>query len=187
MGTEVEQKAGLDRANLPGPRFLSSIEKFGLDVSALAIVILALMVTASIAGRLFFGTSVPDDIVIAGELMVALVALPWAIVTADRGHIAVEVFTTRVTGRGNIFLNILSTIAALVMLVPLTLAVGRALMISIDFGSYFDGELYLPQWPGRLMFFLGYALMLVRFAVLVKDDSWQLFKYDSTNSKTYNE
>lgn len=187
MGTEVERKSGLDRATLPGPRFLSAIEKLGLDISAVAIVVLALLVTASISGRLFFGSAIPDDIVIAGELMVTLVALPWAIVTAARGHIAVEVFTTKVRGRGNIFLDILTTVAALVMLVPLTLAVGKALMTSINFGAYFDGDLYLPQWPGRLVFFVGYALMLVRFAFLLKDDSLRLFKYDSDISKAHKE
>jgi len=177
MGAEVESGAGLDRENLPGPRFLSVIEKAGLDLSVIAIVVLALLVTVSIAGRLILGSAIPDDIIIAGELMVALVALPWAIVTADRGHIAVEVFTTRVKGSGNIWLDILSTFAALVMMVPLTLAVGSALMTSIDYGSYFDGDLYLPQWPGRLMFFLGYALMLARFAFLLRDDACRLYNY----------
>ena len=152
------------------PAFLVWLENAGVVVSSITIVILAGVITTSVVGRTFFGSMIPDDLVISGELMVTLVALPWAYITAERGHIAVELFTNWVSDRARIKLDILAAVVGLAMIGPLTWATGIALWQAIDYGSYFDGEFFLPEWPGRSMFFLRFFMMLIRLFLILAED-----------------
>jgi len=184
----VEQEIGLPKEELPDlrridPAILVWLEKAGLIVSCAAIAVLGLMIIVSVTARYFVGSIIPDELIFAGELMVTLVALPWAFVTADRGHIAVELFTNWVTGRGRIYLDVFATLIGLAMVVPLTWATAIDLITAIDYGSYFDGDLYLPEWPGRLMFFIGFVLMLVRMILLLIGDILSLYDYHEPEVK----
>jgi len=154
----------------PGPAPLAFVEKLFLRIASICVVILGTVILVKIIGRVFRFPAVPDDIVISGELMVILVALPWAYVTADRGHVSVEVFTDWMSPRAHRILAVFGGIVGLMMIAPLAWATGTAFVTAFNFGSYFDGELYLPQWPGRLAFFVGFALMLVRLVVLIVTD-----------------
>lgn len=162
------------------PAFLVWLENVGVVVSSIAIVILAGVITISVVGRTFFGSMIPDDLVISGELMVTLVALPWAYITAERGHIAVELFTNWTSERARIRLDILAAVVGLAMIGPLTWATGIALWQAIDYGSYFDGEFYLPEWPGRSMFFLGFLMMLIRLLLILVTDITRLIYHGKT-------
>jgi TRAP-type C4-dicarboxylate transport system permease small subunit len=66
------------------------IEAALLAIAALCIVLLGVVITANVVGRQFFGAGVPDAIVLVRELMVGVVVLPLAYVTAERAHISVE-------------------------------------------------------------------------------------------------
>jgi TRAP-type C4-dicarboxylate transport system permease small subunit len=160
------------------PAFLVWLEKAGVIVSSIAIAILGAMIIISVTGRTFFASMIPDDLVFSGELMVTLVALPWAYITAERGHITVELFTNWVSERGRIRLDILATVVGLLMIGPLTWATGIALWQAIDYGSYFDGDLYLPEWPGRLMFFLGFLMTVIRLVLMLVSDAICLINYN---------
>ena len=186
MDEEVTAGDSPDRA-LPGPALLTWLEKIGLSLSAVAIVLLGLLVTVSVLGRLVSGQMIPDDIVISGELMVTLVALPWAYITADRGHISVEVFTNWISSRGHAWLDILAGIVALVMVVPLTWATGQVFLHAAEFGSYFDGDLYLPEWPGRLTFFIGFAMMTLRFLIQLGQDTRRLWRGEVDPARGHDE
>ncbi|SLN75746.1 TRAP transporter small permease [Oceanibacterium hippocampi] len=185
LGNGDADEAGPDERVRPGPAPLAWIEKTGVDVSALAIIVLGVIITVSVLGRTFFGKMIPDDIVISGELMVTLVALPWAYVTADRGHVAVEVFTDWMSRGAQVWLELLAVIVGLVMVAPLTWATGVALWQAWDFGSYFDGVLYLPEWPGRLTFFIGFALMLVRLLFILVGDVGRLRRGPDGHDEVY--
>lgn len=184
----MEQEIGLPKSELPDlrrvdPAILVWLEKAGLIISCVAIAILGVMITVSVTARYFVGSIIPDELIFAGELMVTLVALPWAFVTADRGHIAVELFTNWVKGRGRLYLDIFATLIGLAMVVPLTWATGIDLVTAIKFESYFDGDLYLPEWPGRLMFFIGFILMLIRMFLLLISDVLSLYDYHEPEAK----
>jgi hypothetical protein len=38
-------------------------------------------------------------------------------------------------------------------------------------GAYFFGELNLPEWPGRLIFLVGYIVFVLRLFVLTGKDA----------------
>tara|TARA_R110002094_G_scaffold209327_3_gene179755 strand:- start:418 stop:975 length:558 start_codon:yes stop_codon:yes gene_type:complete len=184
----VEQEIGLPKEDLSDlrrldPAILVWLEKLGLWLSCAGIAVLGSMIIVTVVARYFVGSIIPDDLIIAGELMVTLVALPWAFVTADRGHIAVELFTNWATGRARILLDMFAALVGLVMVVPLTYATWMDLVTAIEYGSYFDGDLYLPEWPGRTMFFIGFALMLVRMLLVLITDLLRLYDYDEPKVK----
>ncbi len=185
--TEKENDDPLNLNSQPGPKAVSWLERIGLDIASIVIVLLGILVTASVIGRVVWGVTIPDDIVIAGEFMVTLVALPWAFVTADRGHISVEIFTNWVPPTGRAFLDIVAGLVALIMVIPLTWATGVVFFEAWEFGNYFDGDLYLPEWPGRLAFFVGFAFMSLRFFLWLVKDGVSIGRRDFSDSHHHDE
>ncbi|MBT3788815.1 MAG: TRAP transporter small permease [Alphaproteobacteria bacterium] len=178
MEEELSSEMNEGQASKPGPRFLAKLEQAGRDISSLLILVLGIVVVSSAAARLVPILEIPDHYVITGELMVTLVALPWAFVTADRGHISVEVFTGWVSPRTSSYLYAFAALVALIMVLPLTWAAGLVFYEAYDYGNYFDGALYLPEWPGRLTFFVGFALMSLRMVLLLVSDGISAIRGD---------
>lgn len=158
-----------------GPRaklsLLGRIERLALDIGAVAIILIALYVTLGIVLRTFFRTSVPDETVIIGEAMIVAMVLPLAYVAAEGSFIAVDVFTSflRQGGRGDACLRVLAALVGLISAVVILIAAWGSLRDAILFDNYFFGILSLPEWPGRLAFFVGYVLFAVRLCLLL----WQ--------------
>ena len=148
-----------------GPVWLAKVENAAVAVSAVAVLLLCGLVTASVLGRTTLLFKVPDHIIFSGEFMVALVALPWAAVAREKGHIAVEVFTNRARPSMRLVLVILASLIGIAMIAPLGFSAYETLMRSITRGSYYDGDLFWPEWPGRLVFTLGFLLLAVRLVV----------------------
>ncbi|MEZ5649903.1 MAG: TRAP transporter small permease subunit [Burkholderiaceae bacterium] len=146
------------------------LESLGLWASALAVVVLGSLVIVSIAGRVLIGRIVPDDNILVGDLMVAIVALSWAVVIATRGNIAVEVFTNWVGPRARHLLDAFGSLIGLAMVLPLTWASWLMLGNALTRGTYHDGLLHVPQWPGRLLFFYAFLMMSCRLVLLIVDD-----------------
>lgn len=151
-------------------RVFRVLESLGLWASAIAVVILGTLVIVSITGRVLIGRIVPDDNVLVGELMVAIVALAWATVIATRGNISVEVFTNRVGQRGRRLIDAFGSLIGLAMVLPLTWASWLMLDNALTRGTYHDGLLHVPQWPGRLLFFYAFLMMSCRLVLLIIDD-----------------
>lgn len=149
---------------------LGLVERAGLWVSSAAVVVLGALVIVSISSRVLTGRSIPDDNVMVGDLMVAIVALSWAVVTATRGNIVVEVFTNWMSERAQFWLGALGSLVGLVMIVPLAWASYTMLRHSLLRGTYYDGILAWPQWPARMLFFYAFVLMALRLVLLMADD-----------------
>jgi|GEM_PF-529977 len=162
MDEITNQTDGSGPEETSGPKFLSKMEDIAVGLSALAVLALCVLVTTSVMGRAFSLFIVPDHIIFSGELMVLLVALPWAAVARSHGHIAVEVFTNRLRASQRLWLAGLSALVGTAMILPLTFAAYQTFARSVERGSYFDGDLFWPEWPGRAMFALGFALLAIR-------------------------
>ena len=149
---------------------LSRVERVFLGLSMVGIAALAILVTASVAGRALFGVSVPDDVVLIQETMVVVIILPLAFVAAERGHIAVTLFTDWLPRRGRMALNALGSAIGFVLFGVLALAGWDGLAYAVSEGSYYDGEFFLPEWPGKAAYFAGLAVFALRLAVLLIAD-----------------
>jgi len=149
---------------------LVNLENLLLAAAGLCVVALGLLITATVLLRSLVGWGVPDDVVIAKELMVGAIVLPLAAVSAARAHIAIEFLYNRFNSKIQAWLLALSSLIGLLVLIPICYAAGRELSHVLAANSYFFGELELPKWPGRLAFFIGIACFVLRMLALLLED-----------------
>jgi TRAP-type mannitol/chloroaromatic compound transport system permease small subunit len=150
---------------------LRVLELSGFWLSTVAVTVLGTLAVTSIALRTLTGRAVPDDNIMIGDLVVAIVALSWAVVTATQGNIVVEVFTSWVAGRGQALLRILGSLVGLAMIIPLCWASGTMAYAAIAKLTYYDGLLHWPQWPSRSIFFISFVMMALRLILLIATDA----------------
>lgn len=153
---------------------MKAIERLGMELATLAVVALALLITANVAGRELFGLSVPDSVILVRELMIAAVMLPLGMATAKRAHIAVTFLADRASPRWQGRLIVLGTLVALIALMPLIYAGGREALHALRTGAFYDGLLNLPRWPSRVVFLLGLVVMWLRLALMLAADLREL-------------
>jgi len=139
-------------------------------LSGLCITALALLITATVAGRWLLGSEVPDSEVMVRELMIGAVILPLAIVTGQRAHIAVEFVYNMFPTRLQRILTPLAAIVGILAILPLMLKSAEEAWATYQRGSFFFGDLELPQWPGHTLFFVGFVLLGLRLVVQLAND-----------------
>tara|TARA_R110002072_G_scaffold141168_1_gene286346 strand:- start:219 stop:779 length:561 start_codon:yes stop_codon:yes gene_type:complete len=154
----------------PVERFLGGIERAFLRFSMLSIIILLVLICLSVAGRTFFNLPIPDDVVLAENMMPIIVALPFAYATARRGHIEVEVFTSWLPERFFQPLNAFAHLIALIIFSTILWCVWIGVMKDWNSGQYYEGELYLPVWPAKLVFVIALALFCIRLLLNLLED-----------------
>lgn len=150
---------------------LRVFERAGFWLSSFAVALLGTLAVTSITLRTVTGRAIPDDNIMIGDLVVAIVALSWAIVTATQGNIIVEVFTNWIGERGQAVLRVLGSLVGLAMIVPLCWASGMMAYDAVAKMTYYDGLLHWPQWPSRSIFFVSFVMMGLRLLLLVATDA----------------
>jgi TRAP-type C4-dicarboxylate transport system permease small subunit len=149
---------------------LRKIETFLLGLAALAVLTMGAMITANVILRLF-GTSLPDSVVVVQELMVVAIILPLAAVTAARAHVSVEVFINHLPARVTQGLILIGWVVGLVAFAPMIYAGWREFASTWNSGSFYFGDLSLPKWPGRLIFFVGMTAFWFRLVLVLLQDA----------------
>ncbi|MEH6476233.1 MAG: TRAP transporter small permease [Sneathiella sp.] len=170
-----------------GPKFLLKVESALTALSAFCILGIGLLISVSIITRAVFDWSLPDSTIFVRELMIGAVILPLAMVTAERTHIMVEVFTDHMPDRMQPWLNLLSSVVGLLALLPILYGGYGELTGVIEDGAYFFGDLELPEWPGRAAFLIGYFFFVLRLAVLTGIDLLSVVGRKSENEQTTND
>jgi TRAP-type C4-dicarboxylate transport system permease small subunit len=142
-------------------------ERFLFWTAGVGVVLLALLVTAASFVRWIGIGTIPDSVLLVQEVMVGVIILPLAYVSAARGHIAVTIFTRRIGVRGELALSVLGSFAGLLFVV--LLAVGGWILFddAVVTGAYHDGDLNLPKWIARAVYVLGLAAFALRLTWLL--------------------
>lgn len=170
----MEDEGEIRHARPPGAslidRALHLFETAALAVSMAAIAFATMVIFMSVAGRTFLGRSIPDNVVLAENMMPVIVTLPLAYVAARRGHIEVEVFTNFLPRRGILMLNMLAN--AIGLLIFGLIAWGAWNVLGRDWatGRYFEGLLRIPAWPAKALFVAGLALFSLRLILNFAED-----------------
>ena len=159
----------------PIDRMVHWVETAALGLAMLAIVLAALIIFLTVAGRATIGRSVPDSVVLAENLMPIIVTLPLAYVAARRGHIEVEVFTNFLPPRGILVLNMLANLIGLVVFGLIAWSAWNVLGRDFATGRFYDGLLQVPRWPALAFFVFGLALFGLRLALNFVEDALKLF------------
>ncbi|MDF2368477.1 TRAP transporter small permease [Sneathiella sp.] len=159
-----------------GPWVLRKLEGALVALSIFCILGICAVINITIFGRFLFGLSIPDDVVMVRELMIGAVVLPLAYVAAGRAHIMVEVFTGYMPESWQPALNLLGSLTGSLMLLPVLYGGYLDFESVASDGAYFFGELNLPEWPGRLIFLVGYITFVLRLFVLTGEDALEVFR-----------
>lgn len=142
-------------------------EKILTALGMLAIGALCAIITVIMLSRWFFHPFLPDDVLLVKELMVAVILLPLASVTAKRMHIAVTVFTDRASNTARRNFSTFGDAVGLVFVGLLLWAGTRSLLGAFWSGEYYDGDIYIPVWIGYSVYVLGLAAFFLRLLVSV--------------------
>ncbi len=149
---------------------LGTIERALSSVAALCVIGLCAIITGTVLSRGLLGWGIPDDVTIVRELMIGAIILPLAYVTSNRSHIAVEVLYDRLGKRTQLCLMAFGTVFGFLTLLPLVYAAWNELLYAVESETYFFGDLELPEWPGKLAFFVGLFFFIIRLSLLMASD-----------------
>jgi len=166
---------------IPGPRVLHSLEKVLLTASVVSILSICAIIFVGVVTRAIFDWSLPDAEIIVRDLMIASIILPLAYVTAERSHIAVDVFVNLLPDRFKPWVDLLGSVVGFLVLIPIAYGGWKSFWSVWVDGSYFYGEFELPEWPGKFAFFLGYIVFALRLLSLVINDFASLFRRSDPN------
>ena len=146
-------------------KLVTRLESLVTYFGAAVILIMGAMITGSVLGRAFFNTGVPDMIIIAGIMMIPIIALPLAWVQSQDGHIAVTVTTDWMPARVISALKILGNVLGFVFFGAIAWFLVQKVPRDIATSAYYDGELDIPVWPMKIVFTVGVGLFLVRLII----------------------
>ncbi len=141
------------------------LERWATSVAALALGLVCVFIVLTIVSRWLGRVLIPDDIQIVRQMMIAVIVLPLASVTALRMHIEVTVFTDRLAGAG--MRGLIRFGNAIGLIVVGILLWGGVLMLVGSWGTreYYEGDLRIPHWLGHATYVVALATAFVRFAV----------------------
>ncbi len=139
-------------------------ERLIADLSVIGIALLCIVITMTVVSRWLYRGIIPDDVLIVRELMVAVILLPLAAVSARRAQIEVTIFTEHVRGRGKAALSAFGNLAG-VFFISILFAAGLRLFLgSWESGDYHDGTFYIPMWLANGVYVIGLTAFLLRLA-----------------------
>lgn len=164
-------------------RLLHRIETAALVVSMFGVMAATAIIGLSVFGRTFLGRSIPDNVVLAENLMPIIVAMSLAFVAARRGHIEVEVFTNWLPPRGIVALNLLADLIGLVIFGLITWGAWTVLGRDIETGRFYEGVLRVPSWPAKAFFVVGLGLFSLRLLLNCVQDLRRLFGRGSLDAR----
>lgn len=176
-------QSALDRPRGLWGRALGLTEDLLVTLAALAVAGMGLYVVAGVVMRNFLNMSLHDEAVIVGELMIAALVLPLGKVAAERGFITVDVLTRRFQNRHAITLNALACVVGLIIASVLFYAGHRALLDALRTNAFYFGSLRFPEWPGKLAFFVGYAVFTLRLLDLLFLDTFARLRTQRQNQR----
>jgi len=146
-------------------KILDFIDRIAVMTAIVAILTMTLLVTISVIGRYFFSLPIPGDLVFSEFLMVFVVFLPLAAVQARREHVFVTFFTDRMGNDTKVVMETIGVIIGLFIFGIIAAATFTDFQYAVEYGTYTEGEIELPEAPPRFVVAFGLSLFAVRLLV----------------------
>jgi len=163
---------------------LSRIENWLHNLGAVAVIALGALIAGNVVLRAVFGYSIPDSVVIAKELMIAVVVLPLSAVTVARANVVVEFVANQLPSRVQAWLVVFGWLIGLLVMLVLLYAGWRELSSTWQSGGFFFGDLSLPKWPGRMLFVLGVGVCAIRLVQMLLSDGADAYRGVANSQST---
>ncbi|MCR9213273.1 MAG: TRAP transporter small permease [Proteobacteria bacterium] len=145
-------------------RGYSKIENFLNGISALAIFCVMLLGVAQVFGRKLLNMPIPGYIDFIEQSMVIFAFFGIAYCQRLGGHVRMDLFMAKLSGRTLYFFEALATLIGLAVLTVLIETSWLHFLRAYELGdSTIDVE--LPIWPAKLIIPLAFCVLWVRFAL----------------------
>lgn len=151
-------------------RMLDRVERALSFLAGLILLAMGALITASVLAREQIGITLPDDILIVGLAMVAVVCLPLAHVQRDKGQIAVTVITDNLPPKVGDAGRIIGHVIGVFLFGAIAYQTVQSVPQAFVENHYYDGQLSIPVWPVKVVFGLGMGLFALRLALCVIGD-----------------
>jgi TRAP-type C4-dicarboxylate transport system permease small subunit len=140
--------------------------------AGLMAVVMMIHVTADVTGRTLFNAPIVGTLeIVSAYYMAALSFLPLALITRERGHIIVELFTGWMTRRGR---TLLDAAVAIVSLIYVALFTWQAVLVAIEKTEMREareaGIGFVPIWQSRWVVPIGFGLMAIYLLIYIVKD-----------------
>ena len=143
-------------------RAFAAIERAAIAVASVAILAAGALVVGGIVLRAAGLSGIPDAELFVRDLMVVAVIVPLSAVAGRRGHIVVDLLVRRLPARLARAIDVATAVLSFGFLVPIVWSGVQNLQTAWTRDSYYDGALELPEWPGRLVFLVGFLTFFAR-------------------------
>lgn len=151
-------------------RALDRVERGMAVIAGALLLAMGLLVTASVLAREQLGFTLPDDVLLIGLAMVAVVSLPLAHVQREKGQIAVTVVTDRLPPVVGALGRVLGNLIGMLLFGAIGALTVQSVPEAFAENHYYDGQLLIPVWPVKCVFGIGMGLFALRLGLCVIGD-----------------
>lgn len=150
-------------------RALDRVANAAAWIAAAATVLMMLHVTADVIGRTVFSSPIVGTVeIVSAYNMAALAFLPLALITKERGHIIVELFTGWMQLRWR---TLIDAVVAIVTLVYVAVFTWKAVEIAIEKTAIREakeaGVGFVEIWQSRWLVPVGFGLMTAYILIYI--------------------
>jgi TRAP-type C4-dicarboxylate transport system permease small subunit len=134
--------------------------------------LMMLHVSADVSGRYFFGRPIEGTTeVVSAYYMVVVAYLPWAYLSRNDTHIAVDIFTRLMPMGFAHWLDVVVKVVVALYLVVFIYQTGSQAINQTRIHEVWQaGTTYIPVWPSRWVPPVAASLMLLYLVVKILDD-----------------
>ena len=151
---------------------LFKIEKSGAIISAAFILIMMVLTTIDTILR-FINKPVSGVYELESMMMVGIVFFGLSYIQAQRGHIRMDLLSSKLSKSNQYVLQLLGDAIFLIVGVLITWKMGIASWEAWVTGDYFEGVVRFPMWPARTAITLGIGLVSFRLiSDLIRNPLW---------------
>ncbi len=163
--TDDTRLSRLDRA-------LYRVETVLALLSGLAVFALMILAVVSVAGRNFFNQPLPGYVDWIEQAMPLIAFMGIAYVKRDGGHIRMDILVGTLRGRMLYFVELVTTLAILALMLLLVWGSWAHFQRSFDFGAPLwsrdsSMDIALPIWPAKLLAPVAFAVLCLRLLLQV--------------------
>ena len=153
---------------------LSRIEKIGASISAIFIVAIMVTTTLDVFLRYVFNHPIKGAYELEEMMLVSIAYLGLSYVQSQRGHIRMDVLSSKASGSLQLVLRLLGDAIFLAIAIIITWQMGIATWNAWLIGDFFMGLVHFPLWPPYLVITLGTGLVSIRLIFdVVSNPLWR--------------
>lgn len=125
------------------------------------------LVTAEIIGRHFLGKPIPGHYEVATLLLILILYFGVAYTQLERGHIRVELLTSKLNVRKQELLELITLFLSLIVSLLMFWATVKRAKISVSEREFISGIINFPIWPSKCGVAFGFGLLSVTIIIQI--------------------